>query len=169
MEDSTIIRLVAAALEGAARNIRQEFPATAPPPESAEEYRQRAEERAALPAKPEPKPKRTVTRVKDADRRDVMCADGQERKWYASAAMRSCLQAFHRDGVVDNAYLCPASQGLGVKVQRFYYGDRDPQGVLISPTEKVLYAESGFYPVKKGKAADRRADADAEPREGREE
>lgn len=156
MEDSTIIRLVAAALEGAARNIRQEFPATAPPPPES------AEERAPLPAKP--KPKRAVTRVKNADRRDVMCADGQKRKWYASTAMRSCLRAFHRDGVVDNAYLCPASQGLGVEVQRRYYGERDPQGVLVSPTEKVLYAESDFYPSKKGKAA-----AAAEPREGREE
>mgnify|MGYP003654064739 FL=1 len=156
MEDSTIIRLVAAALEGAARNIRQEFPAIAPPPPES------AEERAALSAKPEPepepKPKRTVTRVKKADRRDVVCADGQERKWYASTAMRSCLQAFHRDGVVDDVYFCPASQGLGVEVQRRYYGERDPQGVLVSPTERVLYAESDFYPAKKGKAADAAAD-----------
>lgn len=153
MDADNLARLIAVALEGAARNIRQEF-LTPSRPSLAEEpplIRASASEPAveAVEIAPRYTKKRTLVRIKNADRRKVACSDGVSRRWYSGHANRTAMRSMLAKGQVESVYWTDSVHGLGEEVAHHYYGEKVIEGVLMSEREFLLYAK--HYRPKGGK------------------
>jgi hypothetical protein len=145
-----LARLVAVALEGAARGIRSEFLTPSRPIDSDDPPLIRAiaaavaedvvEDIAEDIAEPEPttKPKRRVRHVPRSDRRLVVCSDGVARRWYGGHGYLTEMRRLHRAGAVVGVIQHSARLSLGYAVASKYFGEDNPTGILISDDERKL-------------------------------
>lgn len=141
-----LARLVAVALEGAARGIRSEFLTPSRPIDSDDPPLIRAIAAAVAEdvvediAEPEPttKPKRRVRHVPRSDRRLVVCSDGVARRWYGGHGYLTEMRRLHRAGAVVGVIQHSARLSLGYAVASKYFGEDNPTGVLISDDERKL-------------------------------
>ena len=141
-----LARLVAVALEGAARGIRSEFLTPSRPIDSDDPPLIRAIAAAVAEdvvediVEPEPttKPKRRVRHVPRSDRRLVVCSDGVARRWYGGHGYITEMRRLHRAGAVVGVIQQNARLSLGFAVAAKYFGEDNPTGILISDDERKL-------------------------------
>ena len=141
-----LARLVAVALEGAARGIRSEFLTPSRPIDSDDPPLIRAIAAAVAEdivedvEKPEPttKPPRRYRRVPKRERRLIVCSDGVARRWYGGHGYLTEMRRLHRAGAVEGVIQHSARLSLGFAVAARIFGEDNPTGVLISDDERKL-------------------------------